>query len=975
MTQTPESVLVTHGFRPHLTPDAEEDFLRACHEGLDDVVRAWLAIGMSPNVKAPHSLETPLIKAAEGGHISTIDILFDAGADPDLRDSSDDTALPTSLNWNHPEVARHLAKRGLDVNIASQYGECALEKAIAEDHDDHIPVLLELGANANFADQGRSPMRTAIENERTDIIEKLLEHGATPDLVLDVQGIALNRGITALQFAIKQRSEAVDIFLEHDASLALQDAFGLTALDYALLSFDEDTVSKLTDRGQQPSPLQAARAAVWQMILDGDVDGAIQMLIQKDLPIDIRNASHKTPLMHCSELGDAESVRKLLDVGANAGLFERDYSAVYYALSSESDSNPEVLSLLLAKNPPLFDRKGDLAGFSSAVWYGNTDAAKLLLSRCSPEECKRLGHHLRAAVMQRNAQMVQLLIESGVPLNEPNDIGGDTPIMDAVSSYHDREVVDVMLKAGADLSLSKHRNATSPLHKILTHYQWDQSYEPTLIALLEYGAPLDVVDWLGLTPCSAADKKKGQLETLVRYLVTDPLARGESIADLAKRHSWATLCLFVDAGKSDLIQELIAHEVAIDPPAAIKADSVLHYAVEKQDIGLVKTLLNKGANPNRRNHYDMTPFSIAVGKPSLEIVEALLAAGADVNQRVWRGDSVVNSAIAFPQHLDLLKEKGAPFDDKINGPLLSAVWSKVTVDAQKLIAYGADPNTTDNYGRTPLVFAITQDKLELAAQLIEAGAHVDQKDRQTGDAPLHIAAKKGNVQLINTLLAKGASLEVQNKDGDDVIALIQRRSELRTQFADLLATRGIGLASSKLAPLDSSLTQASPAWIAVYQGDLTAILAATEDGSLGVNDQDPWGTTPLMAAVLLRDYDLIESILDKGGDPDMEDCDGAIATDYLGFLGDPEINRLIAKYAKPQEPSMDRLNAQAARAMAQGDLDRAISSGDIHQIAKLIAQKRVHPFLCFDGESLMTKLNAKGDQDLIDSGIELGLSV
>ena len=56
----------------------------------------------------------------------------------------------------------------------------------------------------------------------------------------------------------------------------------------------------------------------------------------------------------------------------------------------------------------------------------------------------------------------------------------------------------------------------------------------------------------------------------------------------------------------------------------------LHWAVYKNDLALVETLLSRGADPNVVNSYGSTPLSEAVNVANADLVERLLDAGADV---------------------------------------------------------------------------------------------------------------------------------------------------------------------------------------------------------------------------------------------------------------------------------------------------------------------------------------------------------
>lgn len=105
---------------------------------------------------------------------------------------------------------------------------------------------------------------------------------------------------------------------------------------------------------------------------------------------------------------------------------------------------------------------------------------------------------------------------------------------------------------------------------------------------------------------------------------------------------------------------------------------------------------------------------------------------------------------------------------------------------QALIELGANINSKDEYGNTPLHNAIAKGHVNTVHALIKNGANLNAED-ETEDTPLHIAAIFGNrihikftfqsefflkfhfsghVKLIQDLIANGANISVTNKNGE-----------------------------------------------------------------------------------------------------------------------------------------------------------------------------------------------------------------
>ena len=87
-----------------------------------------------------------------------------------------------------------------------------------------------------------------------------------------------------------------------------------------------------------------------------------------------------------------------------------------------------------------------------------------------------------------------------------------------------------------------------------------------------------------------------------------------------------------------------------------------------------------------------------------------------------------------------------------------------------LLHLGADPNAQNPSGQTPLYWvgngAPGADGAAVVRVLAQHGAQVDAQEKLKQCTPLHMAARRGNVQVAAALLECGADLEVRDKLGD-----------------------------------------------------------------------------------------------------------------------------------------------------------------------------------------------------------------
>jgi ankyrin repeat protein len=69
----------------------------------------------------------------------------------------------------------------------------------------------------------------------------------------------------------------------------------------------------------------------------------------------------------------------------------------------------------------------------------------------------------------------------------------------------------------------------------------------------------------------------------------------------------------------------------LNPPTA--GSTALHIAAASPDVALVELLCGHGANPNVIRKDGLSPFAVAVQSDNVDVVKALVAAGANVRQR------------------------------------------------------------------------------------------------------------------------------------------------------------------------------------------------------------------------------------------------------------------------------------------------------------------------------------------------------
>jgi ankyrin repeat protein len=179
--------------------------------------------------------------------------------------------------------------------------------------------------------------------------------------------------------------------------------------------------------------------------------------------------------------------------------------------------------------------------------------------------------------------------------------------------------------------------------------------------------------------------------------------------------------------------------------------TALHWAVQTGQLDLIKMLLDKGADPNVKNHKGFTPLELALLQ--------------------WGNDETIEllTPLSNLKKLDINKWGfSKPFtasDCACNGDLASL--KKLLLSNPSLL--NLPQKCTNHLYRkisivTPLNASLDAHQVEISDYLFQFGVDVNAQDEHWGTA-LHLAVQTGQLDLIKMLLGKGADPNVKNHKG------------------------------------------------------------------------------------------------------------------------------------------------------------------------------------------------------------------
>ena len=214
---------------------------------------------------------TALWLASDAGHAEAVRALAEGGASVNKATEDDGTPpLWAACQGGHDDVVQVLLAHGADANRCPDDGErvSPLWKAVQKGHAGCVALLLRDAAgvevDAARAADGSTPLYTASQDGRADLVAALLAAGADADLA------RTDFGTTPLLVACERGHEACAVLLVSagaDVARGRSDVPGITPLALACRAGLVDLVGLLLDHGARPNQDPGHEAAASPMKL------------------------------------------------------------------------------------------------------------------------------------------------------------------------------------------------------------------------------------------------------------------------------------------------------------------------------------------------------------------------------------------------------------------------------------------------------------------------------------------------------------------------------------------------------------------------------------------------------------------------------------------------------------------------------------------------------------------------------------
>jgi ankyrin repeat protein len=474
----------------------------------------------------------------------------------------------------------------LDVAAPQADGATALHWAAYRGDLEAMRWLLAAGADPNAANRaGVTPLSLACQSGLPEVIALLLDAGADPNE-------RLPNGETALMMAVRTgRVAAVELLLTRGATVdATESLRGTTALMWAaayehpqvvalLVARGADVAlrSKIIPRGRRPYLADTTRARI------------------EDFKRGVGQAGRSIPI----DLGTGAQSRRYDD----AALFGSSVAASVPAAAAAATSPSQPVTVSSDEDVDTPPRTG-----ANALWGGLTP--------------------LVFAARQGSVESARVLLEAGADVNQATEYGW-TPLLAAIHNRY-YGLALFLLERGADPSLANH-GGWSPLYLATDNRNIEGGDYPTrrpdrdhlelIDALLTRGAPVDA-------------RMRSSTET--RTIFTHQWLHEEGATPLLRAAQSGDVALvrrYLDHGADP---QLATDDGTTSLMAAAGigwVEGVTYEWDAKSTLETVRLLLDLGVAVDARNFDGQTALMGAAHKGRNDVVELLVARGADLALR------------------------------------------------------------------------------------------------------------------------------------------------------------------------------------------------------------------------------------------------------------------------------------------------------------------------------------------------------
>ncbi|KAJ8673166.1 hypothetical protein QAD02_004428 [Eretmocerus hayati] len=636
----------------------------------------------------------------------------------------------------------------------------------------------------------RSPLHSAVYSGDCDIVKKLLDRGASPN-------VRNKNRETALMLAAKfEKTAIVDLLLSSKRLKNLANNENLTHVHIACMQNRVDAVKKLAKNKSEINATISSKSIRWggytplHFAVVFQCPETVEYLLNAGANITIKDSNHLTALHWADMMRNERIIDEILMAHKNVAQNPTNSEGLSHFHIACTRNNPGIVECFIRNGVTLDDRIPNqslnwpyFTAIDFAIYYDCVDTVKLLLLEGGREFFPSINvysyNRIWNAHYTGDVELINLILfRERLKKNNIEEKEWMPSLHHACIHSDTNAVMQKILSTSTEYYKALDWKGNTPLHLAV-----ERGDEKIIMSLFNRGSDCEVKNYAGRSSLHLA------FELGNNRIVESFLKNPERITKNPKDSDG--LSHFHIACAQDNVQAVARFlELGVDINAPVNFESIfwpgftpLHFAAKFGSVEVAQMLLEHGASYSVVDKYGMSAFDAAISiseDPRIgrgrefDVMKAILSAHSkskldSFNDRGFTLLHLLSWDDEYPAQLEVIEHFVSEHPNEINKavdilnspwdgytPLHSAMSHNTSKSAALLVKYGADIFSQHPNGDFP--FHIMSERIDVPSIPLSSADFARMHHNPfgtTGFSLFHVACAAGNIEWMKYFLSHG----------------------------------------------------------------------------------------------------------------------------------------------------------------------------------------------------------------------------